>query len=153
MKINWGSKGRWRSLVSGLNPCACTVGPSVLGVDPSSLSTVTLSSRSSACMAAHLRLGSPTWPLSGLESMKCGLLPVNHFWLSEQTPRAGWGNRSPTHWPQWPWSHCRELPSLSSPRCLEDSTAPLGDQAHSSRTNSGWLERRIAPFSYCFTNA
>lgn len=137
-------------------PCALTVGSSLLDCGEHLLSPHHPPSTASACMTSKagaaqnlsLKLGSPhvDWKV-GTEA--CCRMTIS--WLNQQArvqegemgaAPSGWNGLGPT----------ASNAEHSDPRCLEQSALPLGNRAHFSMPVSGWFQRRIAPFSYCFAN-
>lgn len=164
LRIIWGSKGRWKSLsawttrpavrelspvLSLWAPLSLTVGH-ILSPDlPPSAALACMTSKAGAAQGLSLKLGSPcvAWK-AGAET--CCRMTLS--WLYQEArvqegemgaAPSGWNGLGPT----------ASNAEFSDPRCLEQSAMPLGNRAHFSMPVSGWFQRRIALFSYCFANA
>lgn len=143
-------------------PRSLTVGGAVLdcgGAPPSSPpspSTVT----ASGCMASSAGAAQdparsrapPVWSLNGLEGGGEACCMMTFSWLHQQAwVQEGEVRASPSAWNGL--SPTARNAERSDPRCLEQSAMPLGNWVHFSMPGSGWFQRRIVPFSYCFANA
>lgn len=166
LRIIWGQQGEVEKRSIRMNhktgskraePCAPTVGSSLLDRGERFLSPQGPPSAASACMTSQtgvaqslsLKLGSPhvNWKVA---AETCCRMTVSRLYQQAPVQDREMGTAPSRRNSLGPITSNAEQ---SDPRCLEQSAMPLGNGAHFSRPVSGWFQRRIAPLSYCFANA